>query len=130
MPSFFDPDRNHELIENAYGGSEAIVAAGLEETDDESRTDFHPLNSVHSEAAESAKEPQPAGASSLVIAQAATAVAAKPGQPDADTKLISLWLHGRSQHTQRAYAADARRFLFFAGKPARPGNPRRRAGLR
>ena len=36
---------------------------------------------------------------------------------DADARLIALWLHGRSPHTQRAYAADVRRFLFFARAP-------------
>lgn len=36
---------------------------------------------------------------------------------DTDAHLIALWLHGRSPHTQRAYAADATRFLDFAGRP-------------
>jgi integrase/recombinase XerD len=31
--------------------------------------------------------------------------------------LISLWLHGRSAHTVRAYRADAGRFLASVGKP-------------
>jgi integrase/recombinase XerD len=34
-----------------------------------------------------------------------------------DEEVIALWLHGRSPHTQRAYRADAGRFLTFAGKP-------------
>lgn len=35
----------------------------------------------------------------------------------ADAQLVSLWLHGRSPHTQRAYTADAADFLNRAGKP-------------
>ncbi len=38
------------------------------------------------------------------------------GAADRDAELIGLWLHGRSPHTQRAYRADVRRFLCFAGK--------------
>jgi site-specific recombinase XerD len=38
-------------------------------------------------------------------------------QADTDQQLIALWLHGRSPHTQRAYAADVGRFLAYAGKP-------------
>jgi integrase/recombinase XerD len=34
-----------------------------------------------------------------------------------DDNLIHLWLHGRSPHTQRAYAKDAARFRTFVGKP-------------
>ena len=34
-----------------------------------------------------------------------------------DDQLVELWLHGRSIHTQRAYAADIRRFCAGAGKP-------------
>ena len=40
-------------------------------------------------------------------------------QADSDEMLIGLWLHGRSRHTQRAYRADAERFLAWAGKPLR-----------
>ena len=36
-----------------------------------------------------------------------------------DDQLLELWLHGRSRHTQRAYAADAGRFRRGAGKPLR-----------
>ena len=39
-----------------------------------------------------------------------------PRQADNDAELVELWLHGRSAHTQRAYLADVRRFLFFAEK--------------
>jgi len=36
---------------------------------------------------------------------------------DSDAQVIAMWLHGRSRHTQRAYAADAAAFLTRAGKP-------------
>jgi hypothetical protein len=31
--------------------------------------------------------------------------------------MFALWLHGRPEHTQRAYTADALRFLAHTGKP-------------
>jgi site-specific recombinase XerD len=34
-----------------------------------------------------------------------------------DDRLIGIWLHGRSVHTQRAYAADVARFRAGAAKP-------------
>lgn len=40
-----------------------------------------------------------------------------PQQADSDRHLIELWLHGRSRHTQRAYRADAGRFLAAVEKP-------------
>lgn len=40
-----------------------------------------------------------------------------PRQAESDAHLLSLWLHGRSIHTQRAYAANASGFLSFVGKP-------------
>lgn len=36
-----------------------------------------------------------------------------------DETLVDLWLHGRSVHTQRAYRADADRFLDFVARPLR-----------
>ena len=39
-----------------------------------------------------------------------------PQQADNDAHLVELWLHGRSQHTQRAYASDAQRFFEFVDK--------------
>ena len=42
---------------------------------------------------------------------------AAPRQADNDDTLIGLWLHGRSRHTQKAYRADAERFLAAVGKP-------------
>lgn len=38
-------------------------------------------------------------------------------QAESDHHLIDLWLHGRSRHTQRAYRADAERFLCAVEKP-------------
>jgi integrase/recombinase XerD len=38
-------------------------------------------------------------------------------QADSDQHLIDLWLHGRSRHTQRAYRADAGRFLEAINEP-------------
>jgi hypothetical protein len=38
-----------------------------------------------------------------------------PAQADTDAQLISLWLHGRSAGTARAYAADVRGFLAQCG---------------
>lgn len=40
-----------------------------------------------------------------------------PQQAESDQHLIDLWLHGRSRHTQRAYRADAGRFLGAVEKP-------------
>jgi hypothetical protein len=34
-----------------------------------------------------------------------------------DKHVVELWLHGRSEHTQRAYRADADRFLTFVAWP-------------
>jgi RNA polymerase sigma factor (sigma-70 family) len=42
-----------------------------------------------------------------------------PSQADSDSQLLALWLHGRSRHTQRAYAGGVRRFDEFTGKPLR-----------
>jgi integrase/recombinase XerD len=43
--------------------------------------------------------------------------ATNPVVQENDDRLIQLWLHGRSRHTQRAYRADVQRFLARAGKP-------------
>lgn len=40
-----------------------------------------------------------------------------PRQAESDDHLIELWLHGRSEHTQRAYRADAARLFDFVDKP-------------
>jgi len=38
-------------------------------------------------------------------------------QAESDEQLIQLWLHGRSQHTQRAYMRDAQRFMESVSMP-------------
>ncbi len=38
-------------------------------------------------------------------------------QAHSDDQLLGVWLHGRSCHTQRAYATDVARFRAGAGKP-------------
>jgi len=38
-------------------------------------------------------------------------------QASTDQQLIDVWLHGRSQHTQRAYRGDVGRFLAFTARP-------------
>lgn len=42
---------------------------------------------------------------------------AVPKQADTDEQLIALWIHGRSKHTQRAYASDVSKFCKFINKP-------------
>lgn len=42
-----------------------------------------------------------------------------PQQAESDQHLIELWLHGRSEHTQRAYASDSKRLLDSVAKPLR-----------
>jgi integrase/recombinase XerD len=37
-------------------------------------------------------------------------------QADSDEQLISLWLHGRSPHTQKAYTSDVVRFFKYVNK--------------
>ena len=38
-------------------------------------------------------------------------------QANSDTQLIGLWLHGKSQHTQKAYGEDTAVFLAYVAKP-------------
>ena len=40
-------------------------------------------------------------------------------QATSDQQLIELWLHGRSQHTQRAYSKDITEFLHYVHTPLR-----------
>lgn len=40
-----------------------------------------------------------------------------PRKADNDGHLVELWLHGRSEHTQRAYRADVDQFLSCVEKP-------------
>ena len=51
-----------------------------------------------------------------MVAAGVNNLTAESRQAQSDDQLIELWIHGRSEHTQRAYRADARRFLDFAGK--------------
>jgi len=54
----------------------------------------------------------------LVLADADPAAPIRLARPaDTDIHLVSLWLHGRSVHTQRAYRADVGRFLAFVTRP-------------
>ncbi|MGH9760699.1 MAG: tyrosine-type recombinase/integrase, partial [Blastocatellia bacterium] len=46
-----------------------------------------------------------------------TADSAMMSQAETDDEVIDLWTHGHSRHTQRAYRANAARFLGFTGKP-------------
>ena len=46
-----------------------------------------------------------------------TAGLPEPVQASSDDQLVEIWLHGRSVHTQLAYALDLRRFRDRAGKP-------------
>jgi integrase/recombinase XerD len=46
-----------------------------------------------------------------------TPVVATTPQAASDGQLIGIWLHGRSPHTQRAYAADVARLRSRTGKP-------------
>ena len=38
-------------------------------------------------------------------------------QASSDAQLLALWLHGKSQHSQRAYLADVEKFLAHVAKP-------------
>lgn len=61
--------------------------------------------------------PSEAASSSLnAITPAETSMASVNEQAGTDERLIELWLHGRSRHTQRGYRADAERFRAFASK--------------
>lgn len=40
-------------------------------------------------------------------------------QAESDDQLVALWLHGRPDHTQRAYRADVDRFVAHVDKPLR-----------
>ena len=42
-------------------------------------------------------------------------------QADSDDQLIALWLHGRPEHTQRAYRAETDRFVLYVEKPLAVG---------
>jgi len=57
------------------------------------------------------------GMSQVLAVVAPDANAGLGRQADTDIRLVNLWLHGRSVHTQRAYRADIDRFLVFVAKP-------------
>jgi len=58
------------------------------------------------------------GESALAVAAGVPAVRAEQERgASGDDQVIAMWLHGRSPHTVRAYAADAARFRAGAGKP-------------
>jgi integrase/recombinase XerD len=50
-----------------------------------------------------------------VLAHGSDLALATMRQASSDDELVRLWLHGRSHHTQRAYAADAERFRAYVG---------------
>ena len=61
---------------------------------------------------------EPKGRPMLALLERSASVS--PYQSDAeatDAKLVEMWLHGRSEHTQRAYRKDAERLSAFCGKP-------------
>ena len=47
---------------------------------------------------------------------ALNSLSAIPNQAESDEQLISLWLHGRSKHTQRAYSSDISKFCKSVNK--------------
>ena len=52
-------------------------------------------------------------------AGADASLAVPVAQVAGDAQLLELWLHGRSEHTQRAYRTDVDNFLAFVRKPLR-----------
>jgi integrase/recombinase XerD len=66
------------------------------------------------------KSPYPASEGTVETALTTTAPAGSGtvlSEADADAQVVAMWLHGRSRHTQRAYASDVRRFTAFIGRP-------------
>lgn len=53
----------------------------------------------------------------ITVRQPATQSATMQAQAHTDTQLITLWLHGKSAHSQRAYLSDTERFLTYVSKP-------------
>jgi integrase/recombinase XerD len=58
----------------------------------------------------------PAASSAVEITPATTSIASVNDRTGTDDRLIDLWLHGRSRHTQRGYRSDAARFVRFVQK--------------
>lgn len=59
-----------------------------------------------------------ASASYVPVSQAVDRMA-RPAVSEADQRLMAMWLHGKSIHTQRAYRRAAERFLEVVGRPLR-----------
>lgn len=57
--------------------------------------------------------------SPVILHSPESGVATTSAQADSDEHLTSLWLHGRPEHTQRAYRAEADRLLEYLNKPLR-----------
>ncbi len=57
------------------------------------------------------------GAAEITEIIAAPDHATEQGRASDDDELVEIWLHGRSEHTMRAYRADVERFRVRAGKP-------------
>lgn len=57
--------------------------------------------------------------SPVILHSPESGVATASAQCDSDEHLVALWLHGRPDHTQRAYQAEADRLLEYLNKPLR-----------
>ena len=55
----------------------------------------------------------------IILHSPESSVATGSVQADSDEHLIALWLHGRPEHTLRAYRTEADRFVDYVGKPLR-----------
>lgn len=53
----------------------------------------------------------------IITTGVASGTSAMQTQAHSDQQLIALWLHGKSPHSQRAYAADVERFMTYVDKP-------------
>lgn len=53
----------------------------------------------------------------ITVRQPAMQPATMQAQAHTDTQLITLWLHGKSAHSKRAYLSDTDRFLTYVSKP-------------
>jgi integrase/recombinase XerD len=74
------------------------------------------MSAAHPASLAAAGEPAPAEAEDKNARPRAETLPAAAQTADSDDRLIALWLHGRSPHTQRAYAGDIARFRAHAGK--------------
>lgn len=60
------------------------------------------------------KSSYPASETAIVVRSESPTALSTPATTD--DRIIDLWVHGRSRHTQRAYRADAGRFMASSGK--------------